>query len=858
MIPLAHLERSSCGRVYWIAAMLIAFCFPGRGSATPIIQEVLYDGPGSDADDAFTELSGTPGENLDGWALVGVNGGDGGDYRTVDLSGALFPADGILVIATSSAAGEVLLQRDLVGSVDWQNGPDTVQLRDPGGTVVDALQYGDAGAFGAGEGAPAPLVAAGESLSRDGAGSDTDDNAADFSALTVPTPGAGPSPPLPGSQLLVSVPDTTATYGDTLTIPVRVTDTSGRGIVAVEVFVSFDTDLLTPLPVLPSNPLASPGWTVVANVVLGIGTTIDTLKAVMATDVDTLAGAGTLLDIPFAVADRRLPAASPVTIEHLLFNDGNPAALVDHGELRLVGTDASLTLSPGEIELPDFVQVTVADADENRDPTAPETLEIRVAEGTQTETLTGLETGDDTGLFVTSLAVIAGAAVDSNGVVETVPGHLISFCYDDSLGAEGQTIERCTGAQVKAHDGRLSVTLVTQPGDTLRLRLVDRDLNTNPALAETTDVLVVESAASDTETVALAEISADDSVFTAILATASAVGSPQDGVLSLASSESVIVTYTDEQTVAGGTAGVSEMSSVIDLFGDADANGLLQAFDAARVLAHVLFPALTGPDSLAANVDSLAPLGPITPYDAALILQHRVGLRLRFPVQEEAAMNQPQTESADPATKPVPTQRLLALRPTDSYLSVWIDDRSGIVSGDLMLTGIAGQVRLAAELASFLSASRTDGDTLRIVLAGFTPVAGGGELLRVYPRGHSENARLLSASFNDDRIAAQAPATALPMLVPARFALHPNYPNPFNPRTAIPFDLPREAAVRLMVYDIAGQRLRTLLNRNLPAGHHQATWDGTDGSGKLMGSGVYLFRLRGESFDQVGRMLLLK
>ena len=113
MIPLAHLERSSCGRVYWIAAMLIAFCFPGRGSATPIIQEVLYDGPGSDADDAFTELYGTPGVNLDGWALVGVNGGDGTVYRTVDLTGAPFPADGILVIATSSAAGEVLLQRDL-------------------------------------------------------------------------------------------------------------------------------------------------------------------------------------------------------------------------------------------------------------------------------------------------------------------------------------------------------------------------------------------------------------------------------------------------------------------------------------------------------------------------------------------------------------------------------------------------------------------------------------------------------------------------------------------------------------------------------------------------------------------------
>ena len=106
--------------------------------------------------------------------LLVVNGGDGTVYRTVDLTGAPFPADGILVIATSSAAGEVLLQRDLVGSVDWQNGPDAVQLRDPGGTVVDALQYGDAGTFSAGEGTPAPLVAAGESLSRDSAGSDTD------------------------------------------------------------------------------------------------------------------------------------------------------------------------------------------------------------------------------------------------------------------------------------------------------------------------------------------------------------------------------------------------------------------------------------------------------------------------------------------------------------------------------------------------------------------------------------------------------------------------------------------------------------------------------------------------------------
>ena len=64
--------------------------------------------------------------------------------------------------------------------------------------------------------------------------------------------------------------------------------------------------------------------------------------------------------------------------------------------------------------------------------------------------------------------------------------------------------------------------------------------------------------------------------------------------------------------------------------------------------------------------------------------------------------------------------------------------------------------------------------------------------------------------------------------------------------------------MRLVVYDVAGQRVRTLVDRDLPAGHHRAGWDGRDDRGTLMGSGVYLFRLRAGSFDRVGRMLLLK
>jgi len=179
----------------------------GSAHAIPVLNEVYYDAVGSDATEVFTEILGTAGMDLSGWSLVGVNGGDGSAYQTVDLTGAFVPFDGILVVATSQAAGVLATVRDFVGNVDWQNGPDAVQLIDPTGAVADALQYGDAGAFNSGEGNFAIDVAAGKSLSRDGFGTDTDDNFADFQVLDTPTPGmhvsAAAAVPEPGTMILL-------------------------------------------------------------------------------------------------------------------------------------------------------------------------------------------------------------------------------------------------------------------------------------------------------------------------------------------------------------------------------------------------------------------------------------------------------------------------------------------------------------------------------------------------------------------------------------------------------------------------------------------------------------------------------
>jgi hypothetical protein len=74
--------------------------------------------------------------------------------------------------------------------------------------------------------------------------------------------------------------------------------------------------------------------------------------------------------------------------------------------------------------------------------------------------------------------------------------------------------------------------------------------------------------------------------------------------------------------------------------------------------------------------------------------------------------------------------------------------------------------------------------------------------------------------------------------------LAPNAPNPLHPSTRIRYVLDRLAEVSLAVYDVQGRRVRTLVDgRTREAGRHETVWDGTDGSGRPVASGVYFARL---------------
>ena len=95
-------------------------------------------------------------------------------------------------------------------------------------------------------------------------------------------------------------------------------------------------------------------------------------------------------------------------------------------------------------------------------------------------------------------------------------------------------------------------------------------------------------------------------------------------------------------------------------------------------------------------------------------------------------------------------------------------------------------------------------------------------------------------------------------LLPQHYQLSPNFPNPFNPQTAMRFTLPQSGQVSLKVFDLGGQVVRVLVAQNMSAGVHTITWDGRDNKGRQVASGTYFARLRSGSFSATRKMMLVR
>jgi len=97
-----------------------------------------------------------------------------------------------------------------------------------------------------------------------------------------------------------------------------------------------------------------------------------------------------------------------------------------------------------------------------------------------------------------------------------------------------------------------------------------------------------------------------------------------------------------------------------------------------------------------------------------------------------------------------------------------------------------------------------------------------------------------------------------PVAIPKEFALKQNYPNPFNPTTTIKFEMPKSSNVKLEIYNILGQKVKTLVNEDMKAGYHKVTWDGTNDYSVKVSSGMYIYIIKAGDFIARHKMVLLK
>jgi len=102
----------------------------------------------------------------------------------------------------------------------------------------------------------------------------------------------------------------------------------------------------------------------------------------------------------------------------------------------------------------------------------------------------------------------------------------------------------------------------------------------------------------------------------------------------------------------------------------------------------------------------------------------------------------------------------------------------------------------------------------------------------------------VSSEDESERYAAQ---------LPTGYRLYQNYPNPFNPATTIPFSLPNRDVVKIEIYNLAGQRVAVLADREFASGRHELHWDAAG-----FASGVYIYRMQTTQFLETGKLTLVK
>lgn len=154
---------------------------------------------------------------------------------------------------------------------------------------------------------------------------------------------------------------------------------------------------------------------------------------------------------------------------------------------------------------------------------------------------------------------------------------------------------------------------------------------------------------------------------------------------------------------------------------------------------------------------------------------------------------------------------------------------------------------------------------IHAALADIAGLTADGEIMHFTFEARSENASLgggvtITRAVINDRVTVNLTDVSQKSEaenIPTRFQLQQNYPNPFNPTTAIRFDVPKAGHVKIDIFNILGQHIRTLVNKEFSPGYFETTWDGKDRNGAGVASGVYIYVMQSGQFTGTHKMILL-
>jgi len=258
--------------------------------------------------------------------------------------------------------------------------------------------------------------------------------------------------------------------------------------------------------------------------------------------------------------------------------------------------------------------------------------------------------------------------------------------------------------------------------------------------------------------------------------------------------------------------------------------------------------------------------GNVTAYDAALILKFVVGLIDKFPVTKSPT-DAPQRNYS------VAIPEITARVGNRIRVPITINDTTGLTAGGIVVK----YDPLVLRAVDFTASSLLNGaywkaniervGEVRFAFATAEPTQGTGNLLmvefEVLPNTAGKISHVVFDTVNLVNSFTITKIDGLVTVLPEHTALLPNFPNPFNPETWIPYQLSQDATVVIQIYNQKGQTVRTIDLGQKPAGSYVTKdravyWDGTNNLGERVASGTYFYNLQAGKFNATRRMLIVK